>query len=162
MRHHRYVRALIALVGSVVMTLVFASPLSAATSTPVAKARAAYLSAVVPYNFVLGAFNATAQKWGDHTTSAQAEMDAKPAIATLRKVDTLLAKYKWPSNVKVDIQTLIGHNRVLIFDLSRLATVDTSTWVAALTRDSASVASSSAVVRNDLGLIPEVPFVNYI
>jgi hypothetical protein len=150
-----------ALVSSVVMTLVLASPLSAAP-TPAAKARAAYLSAVVPYNIVLEAFNAKAQQWGaNNTTSVQAEKDAKPAIAALRKVDSFLAKYNWPANAEVDIQTLVGHNSAVIFDLSSLATADASTWVAALTRDSASVASSSALVRHDLGLNPEVPFLNF-
>ena len=121
-----------AIVGTIVMALVLATPLSAAQLTPAAKARAAYLSAVVPYNIVLETFNAEAQKWGvNNTTSVQAEKDAKPAIAALRKADLILAKYDWPANTEADIQTLIGHNSAVIFDLSSLATVDASTWVAA-------------------------------
>ena len=125
------------------------------TTTPTMSAslaRATFAAASAQAQIAMASFGNTASTWSDDTTGAQAEADAQPAISSLERFTTALTKDEWPTADTADVHTLARDTEALVGDLRSLASVNSSSSTAKLESDVSSLATSEALVQEDLGI----------
>lgn len=131
------------------------TPTSTAPSTAVAAQT--YVEFVTPVNSAFDRFASEAARWNSRTTAAQAESNARPSISALGDLEQQLLDTTWPTSARHDIKTLASDVASVVGDLQGIASLnltDATSWKAHFARDVASLKTSDAAVRRDLGLPP--------
>ena len=136
---------------------------TSAVATPLSKAAAghAYLTDLAPMNAAFAAFETVETTWNPSTIGADvAAAGTAPLTAAIRTFDQRLSSTRWPAKAVADVRTLISGDEVTLTSITALdAATDATigTWELIVAMDVAVEASTSNLVRSDLGLPQATP-----